>query len=417
MRGITSSALTACTRRLPTLCLGASTAAAMVVLTAPPASAAHPGHADSSSALAAALADAVTMVADAAQPDVVVVDPSRWQTVANIAAASLRNAEANGSLADAFEAQHLLAGCLSGFAAGSAAAEVLGACADELGAVDGGIAPRLLAALELGDVSESSGPGIFDHTDPAEAAAAPDSALAEATVPNPDEEQTAGTGAETGEAEADADPQSEHPGPEGAEDIEAPSPEADTGGDADGSHTHDGADAEGAADDATGDETGAVTGADETGADETEDGAAAPQQPRTWNRPGTKEFVAPSAGTVTSTMGDGRGHEGIDIANTLGAPIVAVADGEVIDAGPAQGFGLWVRIRHDDGTITTYGHNNDNLVEVGERVKAGQQIATVGNRGNSTGPHLHFEIEDPDGEIVDPVKWLAKRGASIVGLD
>ncbi|KAF0958225.1 hypothetical protein MLGJGCBP_08720 [Rhodococcus sp. T7] len=54
---------------------------------------------------------------------------------------------------------------------------------------------------------------------------------------------------------------------------------------------------------------------------------------------------------------------------------------------------------------------------MGERVKAGQQIATVGNRGNSTGPHLHFEIEDPDGEIVDPVKWLAKRGASIVGLD
>ncbi|AII11288.1 M23 family metallopeptidase [Rhodococcus opacus] len=416
MRGITSATLTACTRRLPTLCLGASTAAAMVVLTAPPASAAHPGHADSSSALAAALADAVTMVADAAQPDVVVVDPSRWQTVANIAAASLRNAEANGSLADTFEAQHLLAGCLSGFAAGSAAAEVLGACADELGAVDGGIAPRLLAALELGDVSESSGPGTFDHaTDPAEAAAAPDSALAEATAPNPDEEQTTGTGAETGEAEAAAGPQSEHPDPEGAEDTEAPSPEADTGG----SHTHDGTDTDGTADDATGaDATGAdETGADETGADETEGGAAAPQQPRTWNRPGTKEFVAPSAGTVTATMGDGRGHEGIDIANTLGAPIVAVADGEVIDAGPAQGFGLWVRIRHDDGTITTYGHNNDNLVEVGERVKAGQQIATVGNRGNSTGPHLHFEIEDPDGEIVDPVKWLAKRGASIVGLD
>ncbi|ELB90956.1 peptidase M23 family protein [Rhodococcus wratislaviensis IFP 2016] len=404
MRGITSAALTACTRRLPTtLALGAS-AAAVVVLTAPPASAAHPGHADSPSALAAALADAVTMVTDAAQPDVVVVDPSRWQTVANITAASLRNAEAGGSLADAFEAQHLLAGCLSGFATGSTASEVLGACADELGAVDGAIAPRLLAALELGDVSESAGPGIFDHTtDPAEAAVSPESEPAEATAPNPDEEEDTGTG----EAET-ADPQSEHTDhPERTEDTEAPSPEADTGDDdgtapADGAHTPDTADD--ATDDATGEETGDGT-------------AAAPQQPRTWNRPGTKEFVAPSAGTVTATMGDGRGHEGIDIANTLGAPIVAVADGEVIDAGPAQGFGLWVRIRHDDGTITTYGHNNDNLVEVGERVKAGQQIATVGNRGNSTGPHLHFEIEDPDGEIVDPVKWLTKRGASIVGLD
>ncbi|MBC2890862.1 M23 family metallopeptidase [Rhodococcus sp. 4CII] len=404
MRGITTATLTACTRRLPTLALGASTAAAVMVIAAPPASAAHPGHAESPSALAAALADAVTMVADASQPDVVVVDPSRWQTVANIAAASLRNAEANGSLADAFEAQHLLAGCLSGLSAtGSAAADVLGVCADELGAVDGGIAPRLLAALELGDVSESSGPGIFDHTtDPAE-----ESAPAEASAPSPDGEEVTGTG----ETETAADPQSEHTDhPEG---TEAPSPEADTGdgatAPADGTGTHDGTGTPDTADDATG---------EEIGEEETEDAATtAPQQPRTWNRPGTKEFVAPSAGTVTSTMGDGRGHEGIDIANTLGAPIVAVADGEVIDAGPAQGFGLWVRIRHDDGTITTYGHNNENLVEVGQRVKAGQQIATVGNRGQSTGPHLHFEIEDSDGEIVDPIKWLAKRGASIVGLD
>ncbi|NHU49095.1 peptidoglycan DD-metalloendopeptidase family protein (plasmid) [Rhodococcus opacus] len=420
MRGITTATLTACTRRLPTLALGASTAVALVVIAAPPASAAHGAdHADSPTVLAAALADAVTMVADAAQPDVVVVDPSRWQTVANIAAASLRNAEANGSLADVFEAQHLLAGCLSGFAAaGSAGSDVLGACADELAAVDGGIAPRLFAALELGDVSESAGPGIFDHTtEPAEAAASPESEPAEATAPNPDEDKdgaTAGTGSGTGDAGGATDPQSEDP--DHSAGTPAPSPEADTGDDdtaaVDGTHTHDGTDT---ADTDTADD---VTGEKEAGEQESEDAAtAAPQQPRTWNRPGTKEFVAPSAGTVTATMGDGRGHEGIDIANTLGAPIVAVADGEVIDAGPAQGFGLWVRIRHDDGSITTYGHNNDNLVEVGERVKAGQQIATVGNRGNSTGPHLHFEIEDPDGEIVDPVKWLAKRGASIVGLD
>ncbi|MDI9938889.1 peptidoglycan DD-metalloendopeptidase family protein [Rhodococcus sp. IEGM 1351] len=386
MRGITTATLMACMRRLPTLALGASTAVVAVVIAAPPASADTPGDAASPSVLAATLADAVAMATDAAQPDVVVVDPSRWQRVANIAAASLAGAEASGSSADT---RNLLAGCLSGFAAtGSAASDVLGACADELGAVDGGIAPRLVAALELGDVSESAGPGSFDHT-PAADEASPDSSSTESTTPNPDEATGAGSG--TDEAPAATEEQSEPTDPTG---VEAPSPEANTG-----TGTPDNADAA-------------------SGEQETEDGAAAaPPRPRTWSRPGTKEFVAPSAGTVTSTVGDGRGHEGIDIANTLGAPIVAVADGEVIDAGPAQGFGLWVRIRHDDGTITTYGHNNDNLVEVGQRVKAGQQIATVGNRGQSTGPHLHFEIEDSDGEIVDPVKWLAKRGASIVGLD
>ncbi|GAF45377.1 hypothetical protein RW1_020_00120 [Rhodococcus wratislaviensis NBRC 100605] len=178
--------------------------------------------------LAATLADAVTMATDAAQPDVVVVDPSRWQTVANIAATGLNNADASGSSGDT---RNLLAGCLSEFAAtGSAASDVLGSCADELGAVDGGIAPRLVAALELGDLSESAGPGSFDHT-------------------------PAGV---------------EAPSPEG------PSPEANTG-------------------------TAAATGEPEAEAAAT----PAPQRPRTWNRPGTKEFVAPSAGTVTSTMGNG----------------------------------------------------------------------------------------------------------------
>src|SRR5690606_14939399 len=55
-------------------------------------------------------------------------------------------------------------------------------------------------------------------------------------------------------------------------------------------------------------------------------------------------------------------------------------DGTVIDAGPAQGFGLWVRIRHDDGSITVYGHMYDFFVSVGERVPAGMQIARMGNR-------------------------------------
>ncbi|MBJ8340843.1 M23 family metallopeptidase [Antrihabitans sp. YC3-6] len=133
--------------------------------------------------------------------------------------------------------------------------------------------------------------------------------------------------------------------------------------------------------------------------------------------PGSAKFVAPTSGEITSPFGDGRNHEGIDIANSVGTPIVAVADGKVISAGPAQGFGLWVRIRHDDGTVTTYGHNNNNGVAVGQRVRAGQQIATVGNRGISSGPHLHFEVASPTGEKVDPVDWLDERDAGISDAD
>ena len=138
---------------------------------------------------------------------------------------------------------------------------------------------------------------------------------------------------------------------------------------------------------------------------------------RPHTRPNAARYVAPTSGTITSTFGDGRGHQGIDIANDKGTPIVAVAGGTVISAGPAQGFGLWVRIRHEDGTITTYGHNNGNAVAVGQRVTAGQQIATIGNRGISTGPHLHFEVAEPDGTTVDPLPWLEERGVAIADPD
>lgn len=124
-------------------------------------------------------------------------------------------------------------------------------------------------------------------------------------------------------------------------------------------------------------------------------------------------FVLPAPGTFTSGFGSrwGTFHRGIDVAGPIGTPIYAVANGTVIDAGPAQGFGLWVRIRHDDGTISVYGHMYDFFVSVGERVPAGMQIARMGNRGDSTGPHLHFEII-MDGQHVDPQRWLALHGLS-----
>jgi len=105
-------------------------------------------------------------------------------------------------------------------------------------------------------------------------------------------------------------------------------------------------------------------------------------------------------------------HAGIDIANAIGTPVVAAADGIVIAAGAEGGYGNLVKLRHADGTVTLYGHNSSVLVTVGERVMAGDQIAKMGNTGNSTGPHCHFEVHLNGTDRVDPVGWLAKRGLS-----
>ena len=85
----------------------------------------------------------------------------------------------------------------------------------------------------------------------------------------------------------------------------------------------------------------------------------------------------------------------------------------MIDAGPAAGFGMWVKIRHADGTVTLYGHVNTITCSIGQRVMAGDQIATMGNRGNSTGPHLHFEVLLNGTNRTDPVPWLAERGLGV----
>jgi murein DD-endopeptidase MepM/ murein hydrolase activator NlpD len=127
------------------------------------------------------------------------------------------------------------------------------------------------------------------------------------------------------------------------------------------------------------------------------------------NRP---KFVRPAEGRLTSGYGArwGTTHFGLDIANRMGTPLVAAADGVVIEAGPASGFGLWVRVEHADGTVTVYGHMDTITVNVGEEVKAGDQIATMGSRGYSTGPHLHFEVWDADGLKLDPMTWLNQHG-------
>ncbi|WP_413467126.1 M23 family metallopeptidase [Mycolicibacterium sp. 120270] len=125
-------------------------------------------------------------------------------------------------------------------------------------------------------------------------------------------------------------------------------------------------------------------------------------------------FAMPTRGAFTSGFGYRWGvlHAGIDIANSIGTPILAAADGVVIDAGPTAGYGAWVKLRHADGTVTLYGHINSWNVTIGQRVWAGDQIAQMGNRGNSTGPHLHFEVLQNGTDRIDPVGWLSKRGLS-----
>ena len=124
------------------------------------------------------------------------------------------------------------------------------------------------------------------------------------------------------------------------------------------------------------------------------------------------QAVRPVAGVVSSGFGSrwGAMHNGVDFADSIGAPIHSVENGTVIDAGPASGFGQWVRVKNDDGTTAVYGHVNEILSSVGQRVNAGDVIATVGNRGNSTGPHLHLEIWDPNDVKIDPAPYLASKG-------
>ncbi|KAA8877413.1 M23 family metallopeptidase [Nocardia colli] len=126
-------------------------------------------------------------------------------------------------------------------------------------------------------------------------------------------------------------------------------------------------------------------------------------------------FMKFTTGTFTSGYGMRWGalHPGVDIAAPIGTPIVAVEDGTVISSGPAAGFGMWVRLLGDDGTVTVYGHINTSLVTIGQHVMAGDEIATVGNRGETTGPHCHFEVWLNGTNRIDPLPWLATRGISL----
>lgn len=98
-------------------------------------------------------------------------------------------------------------------------------------------------------------------------------------------------------------------------------------------------------------------------------------------------------------------HEGVDIASAKGDPIFAAASGTVEFAGYSSGYGYNVKIDHKNGFRTIYGHSSRLLVKKGDIITKGQKIALVGSTGNSTGPHLHFEIRIGN-TPVDPTEYV-----------
>jgi hypothetical protein len=129
------------------------------------------------------------------------------------------------------------------------------------------------------------------------------------------------------------------------------------------------------------------------------------------------KFFLPTQGRMTTCfcMRWGSMHWGLDLAAPLGTPIVAATDGVVLRAGAASGYGKAIYIQDADGDVHVYGHMRYLYVEAGDVVSAGDLIAKVGSEGQSTGPHLHYEIHKGgiNGKPTDPQDWLGARGITI----
>lgn len=129
--------------------------------------------------------------------------------------------------------------------------------------------------------------------------------------------------------------------------------------------------------------------------------------PTAWRNPVVGRVTSTYGRRVDPINGAARDHHGVDIAAPRGTPIGAAAAGTVVFAGRRGGYGNTVIIEQPDGKQTLYAHAEELLVKAGERVNAGQTIATVGSTGRSTGPHLHFEVRE-NGQPLDPSTTLAK---------
>lgn len=124
---------------------------------------------------------------------------------------------------------------------------------------------------------------------------------------------------------------------------------------------------------------------------------------------GSGAFIRPiSGGYVSCAYGGYAGHKGVDLtmSGAYGKAAYASAGGTVISAGWSGGYGKLIKIRHSNGYVTWYAHLSSINVSVGETVSQGQQIGRIGSTGNSTGPHLHFELRI-NGTAVNPMRYIS----------
>ncbi|MFF0473561.1 peptidoglycan DD-metalloendopeptidase family protein [Streptomyces sp. NPDC004284] len=144
-------------------------------------------------------------------------------------------------------------------------------------------------------------------------------------------------------------------------------------------------------------------------------------RPKPAAEPSTDDYSAPVSagigtryGTRGSSWSSGY-HTGVDFPVPTGTSVRAVAGGRVVSAGWGGAYGYQIVVRHDDGRYSQYAHLSALAVREGQRVHAGQRIARSGSTGNSTGPHLHFEIRTGPGygSDIDPLAYLRARGVSI----
>ncbi|MER5202279.1 peptidoglycan DD-metalloendopeptidase family protein [Streptomyces sp. NPDC002825] len=148
-------------------------------------------------------------------------------------------------------------------------------------------------------------------------------------------------------------------------------------------------------------------------------------KPQTTHKPATKPAADSYSAPVSAGIGTRYGtrgsswssgyHTGVDFPVPTGTSVKAVAGGRVVSAGWGGAYGYQIVIRHDDGRYSQYAHLSALTVREGQRVQAGQRIARSGSTGNSSGPHLHFEIRTGPGygSDIDPLAYLRARGVSV----